>query len=112
MSQKNSKIMKEVSFYFVTGKLIKWFFIVFNLLMLSWSVYTQNMLSAELANGRDDAYLRDVAFGGAIIVYIIYAYWLVGNGVLAFFALVRLLIMGVISWKKRKLDCPPHTSAK
>lgn len=68
------------------GKLFKWSFIAFNILMLVWLVSGVNAAS-EGMNGLNDAERAGAAIGTGLGVAMIFSVWVVGDIILGLFVL-------------------------
>lgn len=68
------------------GKLFKWSFIAFNVLMLVWLIGGMNAASDGM-NGLNDAERAGAAIGTGIGVALIFGIWVVGDIILGLFVL-------------------------
>ena len=77
--------MAERSFF---GKLIKWTFIGFNLLMLFWLVSGMMGASEVVSSASSDAEQAGAAIGTGIGMFLILTVWAIGDVLLGIFVLL------------------------
>jgi len=69
------------------GKIIKWSFIIFNLIMLLWAVAGGGTVSDGVASAGSDAEAAGAAIGGALGMGMIFILWVIGDIILGIFVL-------------------------
>ena len=69
------------------GKIIKWSFIIFNILMLFWAIAGGGTVSDGVANAGSDAEAAGAAIGGAIGMGMVFGLWVFGDIILGMFVL-------------------------
>jgi len=69
------------------GKIIKWGFIIFNLIMLMWVFGGGGAASDAVATAGSDAEAAGAAIGGALGMGMLFGLWVVGDIILGIFVL-------------------------
>lgn len=77
--------MAQRSFF---GKLIKWIFIGFNLLMLFWLISGMMGASEVVSSASSDAEQAGAAIGTGIGMFLIFTVWAIGDIILGIFVLL------------------------
>jgi len=71
----------------IFGKIIKWVFIIFNVLMLIWVVAGGGTVSDGVTNAGSDAEAAGAAIGGALGMGMLFILWAIGDIILGIFVL-------------------------
>lgn len=80
-------VQKEVSDRTAFGKIVKWVFIIFNLLMLIWLVSSCAAVGDISSNASNDAERAGAALGAGLGVTFLLFVWGVGDVILGLFVL-------------------------
>lgn len=81
-------IRREVSDRTIFGKLVKWAFIAFNVLMLIWLVAGFGIASESMENTVNEAEQAGAAIGSTIGIGLIVMLWALGDVILGLFVLL------------------------
>ena len=84
---KCGKVLRKRKRSFI-GKLFKWGFILFNILMLVWLVAGMNAASDVVSSAASEAEKAGAAIGAGIGTVMIFSVWGVGDVVLGIFVLL------------------------
>jgi hypothetical protein len=80
-------VRREVSDRTVFGKLVKWLFVGFNILMIIWLIAGFGGASTSIQNTVDDAERAGAAIGATIGIGMIIVLWALGDIILGMFVL-------------------------
>ncbi|MBA4053015.1 MAG: hypothetical protein C0472_14290 [Erythrobacter sp.] len=80
-------VQREVSDRTTFGKIVKWVFIIFNVLMLIWMVSSCAAVGDISANAANDAERAGAAIGAGLGVTFLLFVWGVGDVILGLFVL-------------------------
>jgi hypothetical protein len=80
-------VRREVSDRTIFGKLVKWTFIAFNILMIFWVVAGFNVASETMQDTVNDAEKAGAAIGSTIGMGMIVILWALGDIILGMFVL-------------------------
>lgn len=83
-----SIVRREVSDRTIFGKLVKWAFIAFNVLMLVWLVAGFGIASESMQNTMNEAEQAGAAIGSTIGIGLIIVLWALGDVILGLFVLL------------------------
>jgi hypothetical protein len=81
-------VRTEVRQRTVLGKIIKWAFILFNLLMLTWMLLACGTVTESMNAADSDAAQAGTAVGGAIASGMLLFVWMAGDVILGLFVLM------------------------
>ena len=70
------------------GKIIKWSFIIFNVLMLIWLITGMNAASDVYQTAASEAEKAGAAIGTGIGVFMIFVFWAIGDAILGILTLL------------------------
>ena len=80
-------VRREVSDRTIFGKLVKWTFIAFNILMIFWVIAGFNVASETMQDTVNDAEKAGAAIGSTIGMGMIVILWALGDIILGMFVL-------------------------
>jgi hypothetical protein len=80
-------VRREVSDRTIFGKLVKWTFIAFNILMIFWVIAGLNVASETMQDTVNDAEKAGAAIGSTIGMGMIVILWALGDIILGMFVL-------------------------
>ena len=72
----------------VGGKIIKWVFILFNILMLVWMISGMSGGAEMVENSSSDAEAAGAAIGTGIGMFLLFIVWTLGDIILGIFVLL------------------------
>ncbi|WP_370931493.1 hypothetical protein [Bartonella sp. DGB1] len=81
-------IQKEIRQRSIIGKIIKWIFIAFNILMLLWLGSVIFLTGDIISSSSDAAFQAGAVFGGAFAMGIILNVWVIGDIILGILTLL------------------------
>ena len=80
-------VQREVSDRTAFGKIVKWIFIIFNIIMLFWLVGSCAVVGEMSSNGYNDAERAGAAIGAGLGITFLLFVWGVGDVILGLFVL-------------------------